>query len=109
MDTLSFVGLGQMGQPMALNLLRTIRRKMQMRVFDAQPERAEALVTHGAQIAEQLSTVASPGGIVFSMVPDDRALLQIALGEGGILKQLGKGGLHVSCSTVSPSVSEHLA
>jgi 3-hydroxyisobutyrate dehydrogenase-like beta-hydroxyacid dehydrogenase len=43
------------------------------------------------------------------MVPDDRTLLQITLGEGGILNQLGTGGIHVSCSTVSPNVSEQLA
>ncbi len=105
---LSFVGLGWMGQPMAMNLLQAIQGEMDICVFDRQAERMTPLVTCGARAAERLGAVAHEGGIVFSMVPDDRTLLQIALGEGGILKQLGKGGIHVSCSTVSPQVSRQL-
>jgi 3-hydroxyisobutyrate dehydrogenase-like beta-hydroxyacid dehydrogenase len=43
------------------------------------------------------------------MVPDDRALLAVALGDGGILKCMGQGGIHLSLSTVSPEVSAQLA
>ena len=50
-----------------------------------------------------------PGGIVLSMVPDGRALLSVALGEGGILRGIGKGGVHLSLSTVSPEVAAQLA
>src|SRR5258707_8285760 len=106
---LGFVGLGQMGQPMALNLLQATQGAMEMCVFDQQAERMTPLVAQGARGADRLGAVARVGGIVFSMVPDDRTLLQITLGEGGILNQLGTGGIHVSCSTVSPNVSEQLA
>ena len=109
MEDLSFVGLGQMGQPMALNLLRATQGEREMCVFDQQAARMTPLIAQGACGASRLGAVAREGGIVFSMVPDNRTLLQIALGEGGILQQLGKGGIHVSCSTVSPQVSEHLA
>ena len=106
---LSFVGLGQMGQPMARNLLQATKGEIDLCVFDQQTERMTPLVEQGAIGAARLGAVAQAGGIVFSMVPDDRILLQIALGEGGILKQITPGGIHVSCSTVSPSVSEQLA
>src|SRR6266702_6772398 len=43
------------------------------------------------------------------MVRDDRVLLQVALGEGGILSRIGQGGVHVSLSTVSPEVAAQLA
>src|SRR5262249_23565618 len=104
--SIGFVGLGQMGQPMALNLLQT---GFELRVFDLHEERLAPLVARGAYQAFQLEDVTEPGGIVLSMVPDDRALLQVALSEDGILSGGGQGGTHLSLSTVSPQVSAQLA
>jgi 3-hydroxyisobutyrate dehydrogenase-like beta-hydroxyacid dehydrogenase len=103
---IGFVGLGQMGQPMALNLLHTGYR---LRVFDVREERMAPLVAQGAEPGTSPGEVTEPGGIVLSMVPDDRALLVVALGEGGILSRMGRGGVHLSLSTVSPEVSAQLA
>ncbi len=103
---IGFVGLGQMGQPMALNVLKA---GFELRVFDIREERARPLVVNGAYQALRLGDVGGPGGIVLTMVPDDNALLDVALGEDGIMTRLGKGGIHLSCSTVSPEVSEQLA
>ncbi len=108
-EHVSFVGLGQMGQPMARNLLHGIQGKRELWVFDQHVERLAPLLSQGARSVERLGHVGKPGGIVFTMVPDDRTLLQVTLGEEGILKQLGAGGIHVSLSTVSPQVSEQLA
>jgi 3-hydroxyisobutyrate dehydrogenase-like beta-hydroxyacid dehydrogenase len=107
-EQVSFVGLGPLGMPMALNLLQGIQGKMDCCVFDPLPERMEPLVSQGASAANQLGQVAQPGSVIFTMIPDDRALLQMTLGEGGILRQLGSGGVHVSLSTVSPHVSIQL-
>ena len=103
---IGFVGLGQMGQPMALNLLRTGYR---LRVFDVREGRMAPLVAEGAEPGTSPAAVTEPGGIVLTMVPDDRALLGVALGEGCILSRLGRGGIHLSLSTVSPEVSAQLA
>jgi len=108
-EQVRFVGLGNMGQPMALHILQAMSDESDLSVFDQRAERMSPLVARGARAVDQLAEVARPGGIVFTMVPDDRALLQVALGEGGILKQLGTGGVHVSLSTVSPDVSTQLA
>ena len=105
-EIIGFVGLGQMGQPMALNLLQA---GFEMRVFDPREERLASLVERGAHRALRLEDVTEPGCIVLSMVPDDRTLLQVALGEGGILRRIGQGGIHLSLSTVSPEVSAQLA
>lgn len=105
-EHIGFVGLGQMGQPMALNLLQV---GYKLRVFDLREERMAPLVAQGAEPGASPGEVTSPGGIVLSMVPDDRALLVVALGEGGILSRLGRGGVHLSLSTVSPEVSAQLA
>ena len=104
-ERIGFVGLGQMGQPMALNLLRTGYR---LRVFDVREERMAPLVAQGAEPGTSPGEVTEPGGIVLSMVPDDRTLLAVTLGEGGILSRLGRGGVHLSLSTVSPEVSAQL-
>jgi 3-hydroxyisobutyrate dehydrogenase-like beta-hydroxyacid dehydrogenase len=105
-ERVGFVGLGQMGKPMALNLLHA---GYHLRVFDLRKERLAPLVAHGAEPGASPGEVTEPGGIVLSMVPDDRALLAVALGEGGILSRLGWGGVHLSLSTVSPEVSVQLA
>src|SRR5947209_6243471 len=105
-QSIGFVGLGQMGQPMALNLLRA---GFELRVFDVREERLAPLVAQGAQPVQRLEDVTEPGGIVVTMVPDDRTLLQVALGEGGILSRIGQDGIHLSLSTVSPEVAAQLA
>jgi 3-hydroxyisobutyrate dehydrogenase-like beta-hydroxyacid dehydrogenase len=105
-EIIGFVGLGQMGQPMALNLLKA---GFAVRVFDLREERLAPLVAQGATRALRLGDASEAGGIVLSMVPDDMALLQVALGDGGILRRIGQGGVHLSLSTVSPEVSAQLA
>ncbi len=105
-EIIGFVGLGQMGQPMALNLLQA---GFDLRVFDLREERLAPLLAQGASKALRPGDVTEPGGIVLTIVPDDRALLQVALGEGGILRWIGQGGIHLSLSTVSPEVAAQLA
>jgi 3-hydroxyisobutyrate dehydrogenase-like beta-hydroxyacid dehydrogenase len=107
-EQVGFVGLGNMGQPMAQRLLQATRGELTLRVFDRRAECMIPLVEHGALRAADLGDVARPGGIVLSMVATDQEVLQIALGDGGVLRQLGTGGIHVSLSTVSPDVSAQL-
>lgn len=108
-ESLSFVGLGQMGLPLASRLWHAVKGEWQMRVFDRQASRMTPLLEAGAWRASELATVASRGGIVFTRLTDDRQLLQVALGEGGLLKQLGTGGIHVSLSPGSPQVAVQIA
>ncbi len=108
-ESLGFVGLGNMGQPMALRLLQATAGERELRVFDQRAEQMAPLVAHGANKATQVGDVARRGGIVFTMVSNDQELLQVALSPHGILKHLGIGGVHVSLSTVSPEVSGELA
>jgi 3-hydroxyisobutyrate dehydrogenase-like beta-hydroxyacid dehydrogenase len=107
---IGFIGLGQMGQPIALNLLKAgATQGFDLRVFDLREERTAPLVACGAYQAFRLSDAVEEGGLVISMVPSDSALLQVALGEGGILSRIGSGGIHLSLSTVSPALAAQLA
>ena len=60
-ERIGFVGLGQMGQPMALNLLQA---GFELRVFDLREERLAPLLAQGASQALQPGDVTEPGGIV---------------------------------------------
>ena len=109
-DIIGFIGLGQMGQPIALNLLKAgAREGFDLRVFDLSEERLAPLVALGAYQAFRMSDAVEEGGMVITMVPDDAALLEVALGEGGILSRIGRGGVHLSLSTVSPAIAAQLA
>jgi 3-hydroxyisobutyrate dehydrogenase-like beta-hydroxyacid dehydrogenase len=101
-----FVGLGGMGAPMAASLLKA---SYALRVWNRTPGRAGSLLGQGATWADSPAAAAEPGGVVLTMVSDDSALEAVALGERGVLAGLGRGGVHVSCSTVSPRVARRLA
>jgi len=64
------------------------------------------------EVAQQVShpyEAVEAGGIVISMVPNDPALEEIVNGRDGILNHLGQGGVHVSMSTVSISLTHKIA
>lgn len=103
-----FIGLGQMGRPMATNLLKA---GYALRTYDENPSATAHLLHFDPHltIADSVADAVEPGGIVLSMVDNDTALMNIALRRDGILSRLGAGGIHVSLSTVSPELAEHLA
>jgi len=105
-ERIGFVGLGNMGQPMALNLLKA---DYDLIVYDLDEWRITPLAALGASQAFRLRDVGEPGGTVVTMVPTDASLLDVALGGGGLLEKLCPGGIHLSLSTVSPEVSAQLA
>jgi 3-hydroxyisobutyrate dehydrogenase-like beta-hydroxyacid dehydrogenase len=105
-DTLGFVGLGQMGQGIAANLLRA---GFGLRVYNRTPGKAAALVQHGAIEVPSPGETVSAGGIVFSMLTNDQAVEDVMDGPQGLLEALGTGGIHVSMSTIAPETARRLA
>ena len=104
--SVGFVGLGGMGSAMAANLLQA---GYAVRVWNRTLGRAQPLLGQGAVWADGPAAAAEPGGVVLTMVSDDNALEEVTLGERGVLAGLGPGGVHVSCSTVSPRAAGRLA
>ena len=98
------IGLGSMGTGMAKSLLRTGH---QVTVFNRTQAKAEALRADGAAVAAT-PVDACRAGIVMTMLADDAALESQVFGEGGILTSLPRGGVHISCSTVSVALSDRL-
>lgn len=105
-EKIGFLGLGSMGAPMARNLLKS---GLAVTVYNRTRTHAEALSLDGAEIAETPAGAIVEGGIAITMLAHDAALEAVTLGPDGILEKLGKGGLHISMSTVSPETSKKLA
>jgi len=102
----AFLGIGSMGAPMARNLLKS---GYSVTVFNRSRDRAEKLIADGAVVSDTPAGAVTQGGMVVTMLSNDAALEAVTLGSGGILEKLGKGGVHVSMSTVSPETSRKLA
>lgn len=103
---IGFVGLGAMGAPMAANLLAA---GYKLRVYNRTASKAGALAALGATRVERAGDAAVEGGIAITMVADDAALESVTIGTGGLAERLGRGGIHVSMSTVAPATSRRLA
>src|SRR5438874_7051241 len=91
-ERIGFIGLGNMGQPMARNLLKA---GFELRVYNRNAAKARPLVELGAQQVSRPSEVAEPGGIVITMVANDSALESVVLGSEGFLERLGPNGIHL--------------
>jgi 3-hydroxyisobutyrate dehydrogenase-like beta-hydroxyacid dehydrogenase len=98
------IGLGGMGTGMAKSLLRAGHR---VTVYNRTQTRAEALRADGATVAA-MAADACKTGIVMTMLADDAALEAQVFGDGGILASLPRGGVHISCSTISVALSDRL-
>ena len=103
---IGFIGLGAMGLPIASNLLTSGHK---LRVFNRTESKAEPLVKGGAELMPNPAAVASPGGVVLTMLSDDAALEGVVLGADSIAHRLAPGGIHISMSTVSPATAGTLA
>jgi 3-hydroxyisobutyrate dehydrogenase-like beta-hydroxyacid dehydrogenase len=104
-ETIGFLGLGRMGQPMAENLLKAGYR---LKVYNRTASKMEPFIAQGVESASHPGATLVTGGIVVSMVSDDAALEEIVRSTG-FLEHLGPGGIHLSMSTVAPPTSQNLA
>ena len=103
---IGFIGLGNMGLPMANNLIDAGYR---LKVYNRTAEKAQPLIDKGAELAKSVADVVTPGGIVITMLPNDKVVESVVLGEDGILPYLSKDGIHLSMSTLSPATANKLA
>jgi 3-hydroxyisobutyrate dehydrogenase-like beta-hydroxyacid dehydrogenase len=98
------IGLGGMGTGMAKSLLRAGHC---VTVYNRTQTRAEVLRADSATVAATVAD-ACKTGIVMTMLADDAALEAQVFGDGGILASLPRGGVHISCSTISVALSDRL-
>ena len=97
MATIGFIGLGNMGAPMAANLVKAGHR---VSGFDVVAARAEALAAKGGEAAATAGEAAGAGELVITMLPAGPDVRAVYLGEGGVLARARKGALLIDCSTI---------
>jgi 3-hydroxyisobutyrate dehydrogenase-like beta-hydroxyacid dehydrogenase len=101
---IGFIGLGNMGSGMAMNLLKVGH---DLTVYNRTTEKTTPLLKQGARAAASPGE-ASGGDIVFTMLSDDHAVESVTFGESGILANLRPGSVHISSSTISVALSQKL-
>lgn len=102
----AWIGLGNMGTPMAANLLKA---GFEVTIYNRTIGKATPLEQVGGAIAASAAAAAKEGSFVFTMLSDDVAVKQLYLGEGGLLKGNIAGKLFIDMSTVAPATSREVA
>lgn len=100
--TIGFIGLGKMGHPMALNL---IKGGHEVIVYNRSKQKTQAHADAGGRVAEGIAELSATSNIVITMISDDDALHGVALGDDGVIANMAKGGIFIDMSTVSPAAS----
>jgi 3-hydroxyisobutyrate dehydrogenase-like beta-hydroxyacid dehydrogenase len=101
----AFIGLGSMGTPMAMNLLKG---GVSLFVYNRTPEKASALVKQGAKQLAAASEAFQKANIVITMLANDKALEDVTIGQNGLLDSMKPGCIHISMSTVAPDTNRKL-
>ena len=105
MAVIAFIGLGQMGAPMASNLLK---QGHQLSVFDVNPDAVQRLVEKGAQPARSPAQAAEGAEFVITMLPNGDLVRSVLLGEKGVCERLSPQALVIDMSTIHPLQTDKL-
>jgi len=105
---IGFIGLGNMGRPMALNLARAGHSLV---VFDMASASVDALVQAGATAAKSAREVAATAGLemLVTMLPAAAHVRSVYFGEQGVLAAVAPGVLLVDSSTIDPMTAREVA
>ncbi len=105
MEKIGLIGVGIMGQPMALNLLKAGFRVV---VYNRSSGRVKAVVEAGGIAATGPAEVARQCEVVITMLPDSPDVEGVVMGAGGLLEVLRPGQLFIDMSTIAPESSRRL-
>ena len=107
---IGFIGIGNMGFPMAGHL---VKKGFDVTVYDIRPEAVKAFVAqHGGKGAGSLVDAAHGMDAVITMLPDDKVVRKVVMGEGSencIAAGLARGAVVIDMSTCNPTATRSLA
>ncbi len=104
--TIGFIGLGIMGSRIAANLQK---QGYLTAVFNRAQNKADGLISAGAEWAPTPAALAERAKIIFTMLAHPNAVEEAALGKDGFLTRASQGQFWVDCSTVNPSFTRKMA
>ncbi|HBR3928151.1 TPA: sulfolactaldehyde 3-reductase [Klebsiella pneumoniae] len=105
MSVIAFIGLGQMGAPMASNLLK---QDHQLHVYDVNPEAVKTLVAKGAQAATTPAHAAAEAEFVITMLPNGDLVRNVLFSTDGVCETLRTDALVIDMSTIHPLQTDKL-
>jgi 3-hydroxyisobutyrate dehydrogenase len=97
MATIGFIGLGNMGLPMARNLIKAGHR---LRVFDVSSASVVKAVAAGAEAAGELAEAVQGAAVVITMLPAGQQVREVYLEPGRVIELVAPGTLLIDCSTI---------
>ncbi|ROL83799.1 3-hydroxyisobutyrate dehydrogenase [Pseudomonas protegens] len=103
---IAFIGLGNMGAPMARNL---IKAGHQLNLFDLNQSVLAELAQLGGHVAASPKAAAEGAELVITMLPAAAHVRSVWLGEDGVLAGIGRGVPAVDCSTIDPQTAREVA
>ena len=106
MARIGFIGLGNMGLPMALNL---IKAGHQVEGVDLNPAAIDKLKAAGGSNAEFAKVAAARCDVVITMLPAGKHVSEVYLGSGGIVENANPGTLLIDCSTIDVETARAVA
>jgi 3-hydroxyisobutyrate dehydrogenase len=106
MATIGFIGLGNMGAPMAANL---VKAQHSVTGFDLVAGAVAALDAAGGKVAASAAEAAAAGDIVITMLPAGPQVRAVYLGPDGIIAKAKKGALLIDCSTIDVETARLVA
>src|SRR6266700_7999234 len=106
MATIGFIGLGNMGAPMAANL---VKAGDQVTGFDIVPGPRDALAANGGRATATAAEAAAAGDVVITMLPAGPEVRSVYLGADGVLTNARKNALLIDCSTIDVETARAVA
>ncbi len=109
MTAVAFIGLGNMGGPMAANLVKAGHR---VRGYDVAPAGLDALVAAGGERAGSASEAAAGAEVIVTMLPAGEHVRSVWGGQGGLIDAARQGGaapLLIDCSTIDVDTAREVA
>ena len=105
-DKIAFIGVGNMGNPMAENLLKSGKK---IKVFDVSNEMIERAKKKGLNTADSIeSLINNEISTVITMLPEGKHSKEIYLGDSGIINKVSKDCLLIDCSTIDIETSKEI-
>ncbi len=106
-ETIGFIGLGVMGEPMCRNL--TTKGSWSVQAFDLNAEPLARIEHHGAKTARTVADLAAASDVVITCLPGGAVVRDLVLGQGALLEHLSAGKILIDMSTSEPSLMREIS
>ena len=105
MNTIAFIGLGNMGLPMCVNL---VKAGHQVRAFDLSESALKQATEHGALACKSAIDACDNAEVLITMLPAGKHVRELILGENGLLTHFQSNLLFMDCSTIDTETARDL-